>query len=107
MGPLKTGLLLMGDCVEYALLLNCQAGNPIGQARPKEGKLTSPFSTGFSMGYETSSVLRRSYDRSASGYDSEFRALQRVKYRTMLGERGEWLEWSGVCGRVLDLGCGT
>ena len=52
-------------------------------------------------------MLRRSYDRSAAGYNSEFRALQQVKYRAMLGEKGEWLKRSGVCGRVLDLGCGT
>lgn len=49
-------------------------------------------------------ILRTSYDREAERYDGRFASLQFIKYKTMLGERGEGLP----PGRpLLDLGCGT
>jgi ubiquinone/menaquinone biosynthesis C-methylase UbiE len=51
--------------------------------------------------------LRRSYDRSADGYDERFRALQREKYRLMLEAEGPEPGGRLRPGRWLDLGCGT
>ena len=52
-------------------------------------------------------VLRDGYDRSAADYDDHFRALQRVKYATMLEAAGDALTECLRRGPVLDVGCGT
>lgn len=56
-------------------------------------------------------ILRASYDRSAPGYDAEFRPLQRAKYEALLGPGAAHIaaDLAGGPGRsrALDLGCGT
>jgi ubiquinone/menaquinone biosynthesis C-methylase UbiE len=51
--------------------------------------------------------LRRSYDRSAEGYDARFGELQRAKYRAMLEADGRGPASDLSPGPWLDLGCGT
>lgn len=52
-------------------------------------------------------ALRAAYDRTADDYDQRFRALQRLKFVTMLHAGGDELAARLQDGRVLDLGCGT
>jgi ubiquinone/menaquinone biosynthesis C-methylase UbiE len=48
-------------------------------------------------------ILRRSYDRSAPGYDEVFRPLQIAKYEAVLARAGP----PPGAGRLLDVGSGT
>jgi ubiquinone/menaquinone biosynthesis C-methylase UbiE len=50
-------------------------------------------------------IFRRSYDRSAPGYDDTFRPVQRPKFAALLGPRAGRL--TGLFGPALDVGCGT
>jgi malonyl-CoA O-methyltransferase len=53
-------------------------------------------------------ILRASYDRSAAGYDAEFRPLQRPKYAALIGAGGGPIAGLLATGaRAVDLGCGT
>lgn len=45
--------------------------------------------------------IAASYDASAHSYDARYRSIQRDKYRFALSLTGP------ICGRVLDVGCGT
>ncbi len=52
-------------------------------------------------------TLRAAYDRTANEYDDRFRALQRLKFITMVDAAGDELAARLRHERVLDLGCGT